>query len=204
MKAIADVDFSPQIPDIQQTSSSILIVDDEERIRAVYRQLLTAEGRRIEECGTGREAQRRLDRRDVDVLILDLNLPDINGLEVMQWMVDKHVPTAVVVFSGDESIDSAIRALRHGAFEFIRKHGDPGELIDTVARVLRRRQIEREHALMTVRLEHSERLHRFLVELSLIHISWQPVLQYRELPHCARYPSGSLDCYLSIGSEPVR
>ncbi|MBP6070543.1 MAG: EAL domain-containing protein [Candidatus Accumulibacter sp.] len=166
MKAIADVDFSPQIPDIQQTSSSILIVDDEERIRAVYRQLLTAEGRRIEECGTGREAQRRLDRRDVDVLILDLNLPDINGLEVMQWMVDKHVPTAVVVFSGDESIDSAIRALRHGAFEFIRKHGDPGELIDTVARVLRRRQIEREHALMTVRLEHSERLHRFLVERS--------------------------------------
>ena len=166
MKAIADVDFSPQIPDIRQTSSSILIVDDEERIRAVYRQLLTAEGRRIEECGTGREAQRRLDRRDVDVLILDLNLPDINGLEVMQWMVDKHVPTAVVVFSGDESIDSAIRALRHGAFEFIRKHGDPGELIDTVARVLRRRQIEREHALMTVRLEHSERLHRFLVERS--------------------------------------
>ena len=166
MRAIADVDFSPQIPDIQETSSSILIVDDEERIRAVYRQLLTAEGRRIEECGTGCEAQRRLDRRDVDVLILDLNLPDINGLEVMQWMVDKHVPTAVVVFSGDESIDSAIRALRHGAFEFIRKHGDPGELIDTVARVLRRRQIEREHALMTVRLEHSERLHRFLVERS--------------------------------------
>jgi diguanylate cyclase (GGDEF)-like protein/PAS domain S-box-containing protein len=166
MRAIADVDFSPQIPDIQETSSSILIVDDEERIRAVYRQLLTAEGRRIEECGTGCEAQRRLDRRDVDVLILDLNLPDINGLEVMQWMVDQHVPTAVVVFSGDESIDSAIRALRHGAFEFIRKHGDPGELIDTVARVLRRRQIEREHALMTVRLEHSERLHRFLVERS--------------------------------------
>ncbi len=102
----------------------------------------------------------------MDVLILDLNLPDINGLEVMQWMVAQHVPTAVVVFSGDESIDSAIRALRHGAFEFIRKHGDPGELIDTVARVLRRRQIEREHALMTVRLEHSERLHRFLVERS--------------------------------------
>jgi diguanylate cyclase (GGDEF)-like protein/PAS domain S-box-containing protein len=165
MKVIANVDFSPQIPDIPQTSS-ILIVDDEERIRAVYRQLLTAEGRRIEECGTGREAQRRLDRRDVDVLILDLNLPDINGLEVMQWMVDEHVPTAIVVFSGDESIDSAIRALRHGAFEFIRKHGDPEELIDTVARVLRRRQIEREHALMTVRLEHSERLHRFLVERS--------------------------------------
>lgn len=166
MKAIPNVDFSPQVPDIQETVSSILIVDDEQRIRAAYRQLLSTDGRLIEECGSGVEALRRLDRRDVDVLILDLNLPDINGLEVMEWMLHKHVPTAVIVFSGDESIDSAIRALRHGAFEFIRKHGDPQELIDTVDRVLRRRRIEREHALMTVRLEHSERLHRFLVDQS--------------------------------------
>jgi FixJ family two-component response regulator len=70
------------------------------------------------------------------MLILDLNLPDIHGLEIMEWMVTKHIPTAVVVFSGDESIDSAIRALRHGALEFIRKHGNPQELIDTVDRVL--------------------------------------------------------------------
>jgi DNA-binding NtrC family response regulator len=150
MKAIANVDFSPLVPDLAETSC-ILIVDDEERIRAAYRQLLAAPGRSIEECSTGVEALSRLDHRDVDILILDLNLPDIHGLEVMEWMLSKHVPTAVVVFSGDESIDSAIRALRHGAFEFIRKHGSPQELIDTVDRLQRRRRIEREHALMTVR-----------------------------------------------------
>jgi diguanylate cyclase (GGDEF)-like protein/PAS domain S-box-containing protein len=166
MKAIPNVDFSPQIPDLPEIASSILIVDDDERVRATYRQLLAAEGRCIEECGTGNEAGRRLERRDVDVLILDLKLPDIHGLEIMAWMVDKHIPTTVVVFSGDDSIHSAIRALRHGAFEFVRKHGDPDELVDAVGRVLRRRRIEREHALMTVRLEHSERLHRFLVEQS--------------------------------------
>ncbi|EXI76080.1 MAG TPA: EAL domain-containing protein [Candidatus Accumulibacter phosphatis] len=166
MRATPNVDFSPQVPEIGESSSRILIVDDEDRIRAAYRHLLAAEGRTIEDCGTAVEAQRRLERRDVDVLILDLNLPDISGLEIMQWMVQQHVPTAVVVFSGDESIDSAIRALRHGACEFIRKLGDPQELIDTVDRVLRRRRIEREHALMTVRLEHSERLHRFLVDHS--------------------------------------
>ncbi|MCB1932443.1 MAG: EAL domain-containing protein [Candidatus Accumulibacter sp.] len=165
MKAIANADFSPYVPEMPE-SSQILIVDDEERIRAAYQQLLSAPGRNIEQCGTGEEALRRLERRDVDILILDLNLPDIHGLEIMEWMVQKHVPTAVVVFSGDESIDSAIRALRHGAFEFIRKHGNPQELIDTVDRLQRRRRIEREHAMMTVRLEHSERLHRFLVEQS--------------------------------------
>jgi diguanylate cyclase (GGDEF)-like protein/PAS domain S-box-containing protein len=165
MKAIANVDFSPQVPELPETSC-ILIVDDEERIRAAYRQLLAAPGRNVEECATGMEALSRLERRDVDILILDLNLPDIHGLEVMEWILSKHVPTAVVVFSGDESIDSAIRALRHGAFEFVRKHGGPQELIDTVDRLQRRRRIEREHALMTVRLEQSERLHRFLVEQS--------------------------------------
>ncbi len=167
MKAIPQVDFSPHVPDShKESSSNILIVDDEQRIRATYRQLLSAPERSIEDCGTGSEAMRRLEGRDIDVLILDLNLPDINGLEIMEWMLRRHVPTAVVVFSGDASIDSAIRALRHGAFEFIRKHGDPQELIDTVDRVLSRRRMEREHALMTIRLEHSERLHRFLVEQS--------------------------------------
>ncbi|WP_300336311.1 EAL domain-containing protein [Accumulibacter sp.] len=165
MKAIANVEFLPQRLE-PPGSVRILIVDDEERIRAAYRQLLAADGRCIEECGTGIEALRRLESRDVDIVILDLNLPDIDGLEIMEWMVHKHVPTAVIVFSGDESIDSAIRALRHGAFEFIRKNGNPQELIDTVDRVERRRRIEREHALMTVQLEHSERLHRFLVEQS--------------------------------------
>jgi diguanylate cyclase (GGDEF)-like protein/PAS domain S-box-containing protein len=165
MKAIANVDFSPQVPD-QPETSCILIVDDEERIRAAYRQLLAAPGRSIEECATGGEAIDRLDRRDVDILILDLNLPDVHGLEIMEWMVQKHVPTAVLVFSGDESIDSAIRALRHGAFEFIRKHGNAQELIDAVERLQSRRRIEREHAMMTVQLENSERLHRFLVEQS--------------------------------------
>lgn len=165
MNGMPNGDFSLQLQETQRPSS-ILIVDDEERIRAAYRQLLAADGRRVEQCGTGVEALRRLERRDIDVVVLDLNLPDIHGLEVMEWMVNKRVPTAVVVFSGEESIDSAIRALRHGAIEFVRKLGSPQELVDTVERVLRRRRIEREHALMAIRLEHSERLHRFLVEQS--------------------------------------
>ncbi|WP_291994401.1 EAL domain-containing protein [Candidatus Accumulibacter sp. ACC003] len=165
MKAIPNVDFSPPARPAQQ-ASKVLIVDDEERIRSAYRQLLAADGRHIDDCGSGIEALRRLEQRDVDILILDLTLPDLHGLEVMEWMVHKHIPTAVIVFSADESIDSAIRALRHGAFEFVRKNGDPQQLIDTVDRVQRRRQLEREHTLMTVRLEQSERLHRFLVERS--------------------------------------
>ncbi|HXE37381.1 MAG TPA: EAL domain-containing protein [Azonexus sp.] len=152
----------PDLPELQH----ILIVDDEPRFRVAYSELLAGDGRSIEDCGSGKEALQRLERRDIDVVVLDLKLPDIGGIEIMGWLARNRIATSVVVFSANESIDSAIQALRQGAFEFIRKHGDPSELIESVERALRRRRIEREHALMTARLEQSERLHRFLVEQS--------------------------------------
>jgi len=144
----------------------VLIVDDEVRIRGAYRQLLTGANRRIEEAGTGAEAIRRLEGNDVDVVILDLTLPDISGIEIMEWMDRHHVNATVIVFSADERIDMAIQSLRCGAFEFIRKSCEPEELMQTVANALHRRRLEQSHALMTAHLEQSERLHRFLVEQS--------------------------------------
>lgn len=165
MNAFSDIDPIQVIPDLTETRS-ILIVDDEARFRSAYCELLAAPGRRIEECGSGRDALQRLDKRDIDVVVLDLRLPDISGIEIMDWLTRNRIPTSIIVFSADESIDSAIMALRQGAFEFIRKHCDPADLIQSVDRALRQRRMEHEHALMTARLEQSERLHRFLVEQS--------------------------------------
>jgi diguanylate cyclase (GGDEF)-like protein/PAS domain S-box-containing protein len=144
----------------------ILLVDDEPRFRSAYRVLLAGEGRTIEESSTGKEAITRLSDGDIDVVVLDLKLPDISGIEIMEWLVSSKISTSIVVFSADESIDSAILALRRGAFEFLRKHCDPDELTQTVERALQRRRMEAEHARMTARLEQSEHLHRFLVEQS--------------------------------------
>ncbi len=144
----------------------ILIVDDEPCFRQAYSILLAGEGRMIEECASGTAGIARLARRDIDVVILDLGLPDMDGTEVMDWMGKQCIPTSVVVFSANQSIDSAIHALRRGAFEFIRKQSDPEQVVATVERALRQRRLEKEHAQMTSRLEQSERLHRFLVDQS--------------------------------------
>lgn len=165
MNAVSSISPLAAIPDIVATQS-ILIVDDEPRFRSAYRELLSGKGRRIEECACGKDAVERLSRRDIDVVVLDLKLPDIGGIEIMDWLARNHISTSVIVFSADDAIDSAIHALRQGVFEFIRKHCDPNELIESVDRALQRRQMEQEHALMTARLEQSERLHRFLVEQS--------------------------------------
>jgi diguanylate cyclase (GGDEF)-like protein/PAS domain S-box-containing protein len=144
----------------------ILIVDDERRMRSSLRLLLHEAGREILECATGTEALAILTSRTIDLVLLDINLPDISGLEVMEWIAARAMPVSVIIVSADAHIDSAIRALRCGATEFVRKPHELESLPHKVNNTLHRRRLERSNALMMARLEQSERLHRFLVESS--------------------------------------
>jgi len=165
MNAISALYELSNIPGIQQ-HQNILIVDDEARFRSAYKILLAGEQRTVSEAATGQEAIALLKAGEQDLVILDLKLPDISGLEIMEWMTVNEIDTAVIVFSADKSINSAIHALRHRAFEFLRKDCDPDDMLIAVERALAHRQREREHAVISAKLTHSERLHRFLVEQS--------------------------------------
>ncbi len=144
----------------------LLIVEDEARLRQGSALLLSRPEREIVQCGTGEEALERLAEQDFDVILLDLNLPGIGGMEVLKRINGAALGISVIVVSADNQIDSAIQALHHGANEFIRKPYKPEHLERTVENALHRRCLERSHAFMTSRLEQSERLHRFLVEES--------------------------------------
>jgi diguanylate cyclase (GGDEF)-like protein/PAS domain S-box-containing protein len=144
----------------------VLIVDDDRRMRSSLRILLQENGREILECKTGCEAITTLKTRDVDLILLDIILPGISGLDVMEWISDNKIPTSVIIVSVDDNIDSAILALRNGAAEYIRKPYKPDKIQHKVQSILYHRHLERCHALMASRLEHSEQLHRFLVESS--------------------------------------
>lgn len=157
--------FNPS-PEWFEQPQRILIVDDEARIRSSLRLLLDGVGREILECSTGGDAIAILKSQEIALVLLDINLPDISGLDVMEWITKFKKPTAVIMVSADESIDSAIRALRNGVVEFVRKPGELDKIQHKVDNALHRSRLERSHALMTARLEQSERLHRFLVENS--------------------------------------
>lgn len=144
----------------------ILIVDDEPRMRSSLRLLLDGADRDILECETGGDAIKILMAQDISLVLLDINLPDISGLDVMEWITKFKIPTNVIMVSADESIDSAIRALRNGVVEFVRKPNELEEIRHKVDSALHRCRLERSNVLMTARLEQSERLHRFLVENS--------------------------------------
>ena len=159
-------------PLIQNPSGSsdqalrVLVVDDEPRLRRSLRLLLEQPGREIHECATGAEALKALGRSHYDLVLLDLRLPDMTGLQVMDRLLSRPFPPSIIVVSADDVIDSAIGALRRGAYDFVRKPYQPDQLLHTVDNALQRKSLERTNALIREQLDQSERLHRYLVEHS--------------------------------------
>jgi diguanylate cyclase (GGDEF)-like protein/PAS domain S-box-containing protein len=145
---------------------SILIVDDEARMRSSLRALLARPDRDIVESDHGAAAKAALARQRFSLVLMDIGLPDISGLDLLRWMSQHHPDTPVIMVSGDGRIDSAIRALRYGAVEFLRKPDELDTLAVKVDAALERRRLQDEHRLMTAQLAQSERLHRFLVDNS--------------------------------------
>ncbi len=158
--------FVTQSSEPMPPAPRILVVDDEARLRHSLRLLLEREGRQVDDCATGGEAVAALSRQHYDLVLLDLRLPDMTGLQVMDRLKSQLASVTVIVVSADDVIDSAIGALRRGAYDFVRKPYQPEELLNTVDNALQRRALEQSHALISARLEQSEQLHRYLVDHS--------------------------------------
>lgn len=160
--------FSPTatFPEALNRPQRLMIVDDEPLMRSSIRLQLEGNGVEIVECGTGCAAIAALESGEFDLVLLDITLPDISGLEVMEWISTHKIPTNVIFVSASDNIDSAILALRRGAIEFVRKPEELDGLKHKVESALYRRRLERSNALMVLRLEQSEQIHRFLVDNS--------------------------------------
>ncbi len=144
----------------------ILIVDDEPLILEGLSELLSLKGYDVTTALGGREALSAIFRQQYDLILLDLCMPDLGGAEVLRFLSDRSVETPVIVVSGDASIESAIRALRGGATDFIRKPYEPDELLRRIYNTLDKRRLEKENNLILQRLQQSEKWHRFLVNSS--------------------------------------
>lgn len=144
----------------------ILIVDDEPLILEGLSGLLKPKGYEVTTALGGRDALSAIFRQQFDLILLDLCMPDLGGAEVLRFLADRSVDTPVIVVSGDASIESAIRALRGGATDFIRKPYEPDELLRRIYNTLDKRRLERENSLILQRLQQSEKWHRFLVNSS--------------------------------------
>ena len=119
---------------------SILIVDDEPNVRLTYRTALETEGLEVREAPDGRTALDALSERQFDLAILDMRMPEVSGLELLESMRGKGIQTPVVIITAYGDVPHAVRALKLGAIDFLEKPLTPETLRAMVAEILRRHE----------------------------------------------------------------
>ena len=141
------------MPALQKMSESILIVDDERGIRESLSAVLRDEGFNADAVATGEECLKAIARRAYGCVLLDVWLPGINGLETLAQMRESNCDAAVVIISGHGNIETAVRATKLGAFDFIEKPLSIEKTVLTVRNALRQRQLERVNEEMSAELK---------------------------------------------------
>ena len=144
----------------------ILLVDDEPRMLSSLQALLKTQDYQLATADCGHEALDQLTKGDFDLVILDMLLPDMTGHEVMSFINANKAGTDVIVVSGNSDIDSAIGALKHGAFDYLRKPYAREELMKAVNNALKQRALETDNRQINLQLESSAKAYRYLVENS--------------------------------------
>ena len=134
-------------------SESILIVDDERGIRETLSAVLRDEGFNTDAVASGEECLKAIARRAYGCILLDVWLPGISGLETLQQMRNADSDVAVVIISGHGNIETAVRATKLGAFDFIEKPLSIEKTVLTIRNALRQRQLERANAEMAAELK---------------------------------------------------
>ncbi|GBC78972.1 Transcriptional regulatory protein ZraR [bacterium HR09] len=136
----------------------ILIIDDEPVLQDVLSTLLRREGFAVAQATTAAEGLRAFEEQEVDLVLLDLMLPDRPGLEVLKELKSKDPEVCVIVITAFSSVESAITAMREGAFHYIPKPFKNQEVVLTVRKGLEQRQLRKENRVLRQRLEGLDRL----------------------------------------------
>jgi UDP-3-O-acyl N-acetylglucosamine deacetylase len=115
---------------------SVLIVDDEPQIRTSLRGILAEEGLRVLEAANGRQALSIIREETPEVVLLDVWMPDVDGMELLEALQGAMPPPQVIMISGHGNIETAVRATKLGAFDFIEKPFSLDALLNVVNRAL--------------------------------------------------------------------
>jgi PAS domain S-box-containing protein len=128
--------------------------------------LLSNRDYQLQTCNCAREAIEYLDEDNFDLVLLDIVIPDMSGLQIMDYINSQDTETLVVVITGHASIESAVESLRRGAADYLRKPFEPEELLTTVDSCLHAKKLKKENKFLRDKLMVSEERYKYLVQNS--------------------------------------
>jgi len=158
--------FSPSSSLHNAMPISILVIDDEQRARQSVCDLLKPLGHRLVQAESVSEAVKWLEMDNFSLALVDLNLPDGTGHDIMRYIQDHQITTRLIVVSGESSFDHATQSLRNGACDFLRKPYLPTTLLESVSTEIAKVQTQHRYHQIQDELKGSEALHRFIVNNS--------------------------------------
>jgi two-component system, NtrC family, nitrogen regulation response regulator NtrX len=124
-------------------SANILIVDDEKAIRNVLKDILTVEGYKVEEASDGEEGLKKI-TGNVDVVLCDIKMPKVDGIEFLEKAAEINPELPVIMISGHGNIDTAVEAVKKGAYDYISKPPDLNRLLITIRNATDRNKLSKE------------------------------------------------------------
>jgi DNA-binding NtrC family response regulator len=126
----------------------VLVVDDDPDVRAMLTMVLARSPMTVSEAVSGTEAMERLARGAFDIALVDVHLPDHSGLDILRWARDADVDVETIVLTGHADVETAVEAMRLGAYDFIAKPWKNAELLEVVAKAAEKKALRRENSAL--------------------------------------------------------
>ena len=133
--------------------AAILLIDDEKSIRNVLKDILQHEGYRIEEAADGEQGLQKLATQPFDLVLCDIKMPKMDGLEVLQQIMQLQPDVPVIMISGHGTIETAVDAVKKGAFDFIAKPPDLNRLLITIRNALDKNTLVKETRVLKKKVQ---------------------------------------------------
>lgn len=123
-----------------QSKPKVLIVDDEERFRTTLRKLLTVREIDAADVGSAQEAFTELEQKEYDVILLDVKMPGMNGIEALGKIKKQRPEVEVIILTGHASVDAAVEIMKLGGYEYLLKPCPIDELAGKIESAWERKQ----------------------------------------------------------------
>lgn len=134
--------YEANVPD---AFPSILVVDDEQFIRDILADFLAMEGYQVRTAENGEVALRELATRSFDIVLSDLKMPKVGGLQLLEHIKQSHPKTMTIIMTGFGTVETAIGAMKRGAYDYVLKPFKADEIVQVVSRAAKQRRLEAEN-----------------------------------------------------------
>jgi DNA-binding NtrC family response regulator len=146
----------------------VLIADDEKNIRELLRDELAVIMANVVAVNSGPAALAELERSDYDILLLDLTMPDMDGIEVLKKLKLLDNPTEVIILTANATIQTAVEAMKLGAYDYLLKPFKIAELLPVIEKAFEKKKLRSENILLKTQVKKQSEVRTLIAESQLM------------------------------------